>query len=122
MAFSRPFDAIYPECYYHDPRDGIEFMSEPGKPVHAMADGIVIRSCWDNPKDPNEGMGLRIIQLVSFPGYDSWNLTYGHLADLKAYIGQKIKRGDKIALSGPVTTITLMDTKKQYRKISFERV
>lgn len=97
-------------------------MSESGKPVYAMADGMVIRSGWDNPKDPNDGLGLRIIQLVSFPGFDSWQLTYGHLADLKAFLGQKVKRGEKIALSGPTTTINLMDTKKQYRKIVFERL
>ncbi len=85
-----------------------------------MADGIIVRSGYENPKEPHEGMGLRIKQLVSLPGFDSWTLRYGHLSDVRAYLGQKVLRGQEIGLSGTQTRITLKDRNHIPRHIEFE--
>ena len=120
IKFGRPFEAHFPMIHYEDPAEGLEYMHPEGSKVLAMADGMVIRSGYEDPHSPHSGMGLRIKQLVSLPGFDSWTIIYGQLSDIKAYLGQKIMRGQEIGLSGQKTKIILKDRNHTARHIEFE--
>lgn len=120
IKFGAPFRSHFPSIHYENPAEGIEFMHPEGAKVLAMADGIIVRSGYDNPNAPGDRMGLRIKQLVSLPGFDSWTLIYGHLSDVRAYLGQKVLRGQEIGLSGEKTTVILKDRNHTPRHIEFE--
>lgn len=118
IKFISPFQARFPETH-HGFR--IQFNVPRGIPVRAMADGIILRASWDDPKDPTLGLGLRIRQLVSLIGFDSWTLVYGQLGSLKTSIGSKVKQGQTIALTGDKPVVVyLLDRQKEHRNIPFE--
>ncbi len=70
--------------------NGIDFLVNTGTPVYATGDGVVKFA------GRKGGLGRTIIIDHGF-GYTT---VYGHLHRLKVRRGQKVKRGDLIALSG----------------------
>ena len=76
---------------------GMDFSCDPGNPVYATGDGTVILVESDF-----YGYGNHIEVDHGF-GYVS---RYSHLADMFAYVGQKVRRGDCIALSGRSGRVT----------------
>ena len=76
---------------------GMDFSCDPGNPVYATGDGTVILVESDF-----YGYGNHIEVDHGF-GYVS---RYSHLADMYAYVGQKVRRGDCIALSGRSGRVT----------------
>ena len=96
---SSPFgyrsDPITGESKMHT---GMDFSCDPGNPVYATGDGTVILVESDF-----YGYGNHIEVDHGF-GYVS---RYSHLADMFAYVGQKVRRGDCIALSGKSGRVTV---------------
>ncbi len=76
---------------------GMDFSCDPGNPVYATGDGTVILVESDF-----YGYGNHIEVDHGF-GYVS---RYSHLADMFAYVGKKVRRGDCIALSGKSGRVT----------------
>ena len=76
---------------------GMDFSCDPGNPVYAVGDGTVILVESDF-----YGYGNHIEVDHGF-GYVS---RYSHLSDMFAYVGQKVSRGDCIALSGKSGRVT----------------
>ena len=76
---------------------GMDFSCDPGNPVYATGDGTVILVESDF-----YGYGNHIEVDHGF-GYVS---RYSHLSDMYAYVGQKVSRGDCIALSGKSGRVT----------------
>lgn len=70
--------------------NGIDFEANRGTPVHATADGVV------ESAGPRAGYGNCVILDHAF-GYRS---LFGHLSKVLVKPGQKVKRGEVIALSG----------------------
>jgi murein DD-endopeptidase MepM/ murein hydrolase activator NlpD len=70
--------------------DGIDIEANYGDPVRATADGVVSFVGWDggygHKVEINHGYGIRTF--------------YGHNSSLKVQVGQKVKKGDVIALAG----------------------
>jgi murein DD-endopeptidase MepM/ murein hydrolase activator NlpD len=69
---------------------GVDISADPGKPVKAPADGIVVRA-------GRIGSYGRAVQLSH--GYGVTTL-YGHLHDLSVRPGQRIRRGDVVGTVG----------------------
>ena len=76
---------------------GMDFSCDPGNPIYATGDGTVILVESDF-----YGYGNHIEVDHGF-GYVS---RYSHLSDMYAYVGQKVSRGDCIALSGKSGRVT----------------
>ena len=76
---------------------GMDFSCDPGNPIYATGDGTVVLVESDF-----YGYGNHIEVDHGF-GYVS---RYSHLADMFAYVGQKVSRGDCIALSGKSGRVT----------------
>lgn len=76
---------------------GMDFSCDPGNPVYATGDGTVILVESDF-----YGYGNHIEVDHGF-GYVS---RYSHLSDMYAYVGQKVSRGDCLALSGKSGRVT----------------
>ena len=76
---------------------GMDFSCDPGNPVYATGDGTVTRVESDF-----YGYGNHIEVDHGF-GYVT---RYSHLSDMYAYVGQKVCRGDCIALSGRSGRVT----------------
>jgi murein DD-endopeptidase MepM/ murein hydrolase activator NlpD len=70
--------------------DGIDFTAPIGTPVYAPADGTVESAGYDG------GLG-RTLKIRHGFGYLT---VYGHLSQIKTVPGQKVKRGELIALIG----------------------
>jgi len=70
--------------------NGLDICSRKGTPVHATADGKVIRSGWDR------GMG----NFVAIDHGFNLKTYYGHLSVIKVKKGQKVSRMDVIGLIG----------------------
>jgi murein DD-endopeptidase MepM/ murein hydrolase activator NlpD len=77
--------------------NGMDFSCDPGNPIYATGDGTVILVESDF-----YGYGNHIEVDHGF-GYVS---RYSHLSDMFAYVGQKVRRGDCIALSGKSGRVT----------------
>ena len=98
------FNLSSPFGYRNDPitgvskmHTGMDFSCDPGNPVYATGDGTVILVESDF-----YGYGNHIEVDHGF-GYVS---RYSHLADMYTYVGQKVRRGDCIALSGRSGRVT----------------
>ena len=71
--------------------DGIKIASRVGSPIHATADGVVAYV----------GDGIAALGgLVIVKHGSGWTSVYGHASKLLVQRGQKVKRGQTIALSG----------------------
>jgi murein DD-endopeptidase MepM/ murein hydrolase activator NlpD len=75
---------------------GQDFIAPYGTEVFATGSGKVIEADW------NGGLGNCIVIDHGY-GYQS---TYGHLSNIKVTVGQNIKRGDLIGLTGSTGTST----------------
>ena len=98
------FQLSSPFGYRSDPitgaskmHNGMDFSCDPGNPIYATGDGTVILVESDF-----YGYGNHIEVDHGF-GYVS---RYSHLSDMFAYVGQKVSRGDCIALSGNSGRVT----------------
>ncbi len=69
---------------------GLDIANRVGTPVVATADGIVVKAAWDS----NLGKSVVIRH-----GYGV-QTTYGHLSEINVRVGQKVRRGQKIAAVG----------------------
>lgn len=78
---------IYQTRIFHD---GMDFTCDIGTPVYATADGIVKNARWE------KGYGY-IVTIDHGYGYET---RYAHLKSFKVKRGQKVVRGETIALSG----------------------
>lgn len=86
--FGERIDPIYKTVKFHA---GMDFVTDPGKPVYATGNGTVEFAGADD-----SGYGIHVIINHGF-GYHT---LYGHLSELKCNQGQKVKRGDLIGLVG----------------------
>ena len=71
--------------------DGIDLAGHFGTPIYATADGIVLRAGW------NSGGYGNLVQLEHGKGLET---RYGHLSQILVHDGQRVHRGDLIALVG----------------------
>lgn len=80
----------HPVLGIHRMHTGLDFKVKVGTPVYATADGVVefagVQNGYGNVIIINHGNGFKTL--------------YGHLSRHKVRKGQKVKRGDEIALSG----------------------
>ena len=75
---------------------GIDISNNRGTPVNATADGVVIAADW------NGGYG-RLVVIDHGYGYQT---RYAHLSKFLVSVGEKVKKGKKIALMGNTGTST----------------
>lgn len=94
-----------------------------------MCDGFIIRSRYERPLEPEQGAGLYILQLVMMEGFDSWVLKYAHLQASYVNPGDRVKRGQPIAVSGktgelhhlpPYLHVDLQDLRHQWKAVQLE--
>ena len=78
---------IYQTRIFHD---GMDFTCDIGTPVYATADGVVKNARWER------GYGY-IVTIDHGYGYET---RYAHLKSFNVKRGQKVVRGETIALSG----------------------
>lgn len=78
---------IYQTRIFHD---GMDFSCDIGTPVYATADGVVKTAKWES------GYGY-VVTLDHGYGYET---RYAHLKNFNVKRGQKVVRGETIALSG----------------------
>jgi murein DD-endopeptidase MepM/ murein hydrolase activator NlpD len=69
---------------------GVDFAASSGTPIYATADGVVTHSGW------HSGYG-RLIKIQHEFGIET---RYAHLSKLKAKVGQRVSRGDRIGAMG----------------------
>jgi len=81
---------LHPILNYVRMHNGVDLVADLGKPVYATGSGIVTVNKF------NSGLGNYIVINHGF-GYES---LYGHNSKVLVTVGQKIKRGDIIALVG----------------------
>lgn len=85
--YGRRVDPIYGTLKMHE---GMDFSCDVGTPVYATGDGTVISSGWES------GFG-NLVEIDHGYGYVT---RYAHLSKSNVRTGQRVKRGDQIALSG----------------------
>lgn len=100
LRLAAPLDHMRPSSYFGfrtDPIDGqlryhagIDIPDEAGAPIHAAADGVVLRSGWAG------GYG----NLVSIRHADGLETRYGHLSRVLVQAGQFVRQGMVIGLVG----------------------
>ena len=78
---------IYQTRIFHD---GMDFSCDIGTPVYATADGVIKKAKWES------GYGYTVLIDHGY-GYET---RYAHLKSFKVRPGQKVVRGETIALSG----------------------
>jgi murein DD-endopeptidase MepM/ murein hydrolase activator NlpD len=81
-------DPIYKTPVFHP---GIDFTSNTGTEIYATGDGVV-----EVADDVMQGYGNHVVINHGF-GYET---LYGHMSRIKAYVGQKVKRGELIGYVG----------------------
>jgi len=74
----------------HQMHKGMDIANRVGTPVVSTADGIVVKATWDS------GFG----KTVSIRHGYGMVTVYGHLSEINVRVGQKVKRGQKIAAVG----------------------
>jgi murein DD-endopeptidase MepM/ murein hydrolase activator NlpD len=70
--------------------EGVDIANQPGTPIHAPADGVVVFA------DSKSGYGQTVVLDHGY-GLETW---YGHTRKILVAKGQKVRRGDTIALLG----------------------
>ena len=80
-------DPVYGTVRFHY---GMDFTCDTGTPVFATADGTVVSTDWE------QGYGMTV-EIDHGYGYRT---RYCHLSSYRSRVGQKVKRGELIALSG----------------------
>jgi murein DD-endopeptidase MepM/ murein hydrolase activator NlpD len=79
-----PFTGRYQQHF------GVDIANMPGTPIHATADGVIAH--FSNDRDYG-----RLLEINHGNGYVT---RYGHLQKVLVEVGQKVERGQKIALMG----------------------
>jgi murein DD-endopeptidase MepM/ murein hydrolase activator NlpD len=79
--------------------NGIDFACPVGTPIQAVEDGSAERAGWENPFDPSQGYGLRIMQRIRIDGA-TYFAFYAHCNKLMVNEGDKILKGQTIAETG----------------------
>ncbi len=70
--------------------EGQDMAGAYGTPIYATADGVVVHAGWEN------GYG-RLVKIKHEFGVET---RYGHLAQVRVEVGQKVSRGDRIGDMG----------------------
>jgi murein DD-endopeptidase MepM/ murein hydrolase activator NlpD len=83
---------VHPVFHTKKMHNGIDFKTNTGTPVKTTADGVVTRVISAD----NSGYGKLVVIRHQY-GFDT---AYAHLSSIKVRPGQKVKRGQLIALSG----------------------
>lgn len=78
---------------------GYDFKTYVGTPVLACHDGAVFRAGWQDEFDHSHGFGLRVWQEIEIEGQRLY-LFYAHLSKILVKEGDRIHRGQEIALTG----------------------
>ncbi len=86
--FGYRIDPVYKTTRFHA---GLDFTAETGTPVHATGDGVV-----EIAGSMGDGYGNKV---VINHGY-GYHTLYGHNSKILVSVGQKVKRGELIALVG----------------------
>lgn len=98
LALTSPFGwrmhPIYKEKKMHK---GVDYKAPIGTPIIATADGVI-----QKVKRSNKGYG----NLIVIQHEDAYETRYAQLSEIKVEVGQKVKKGETIALSGNSGTST----------------
>jgi Membrane proteins related to metalloendopeptidases len=86
-AFGMRFHPIYKKYILHE---GLDINASYGAPIEAAADGVITCAEWER------GYG-NLIKIDHGNGYET---RYGHNSRLLVSVGQKVRKGQKIALAG----------------------
>lgn len=78
---------------------GVDFACPIGTPILACADGAAFRVGWENEADYSQGYGFRVWQEIQVDG-KRFYIWYGHTSKIMIKEGDRIKKGQEIALSG----------------------
>lgn len=105
---------------------GLDFKVPDGTLIHAICDGLVVMSGWENPSNAKQGFGQRVRQQIEFENGITMTIVYGHLSLIYAQAGHQVHAGDRIGLSGHTGHVTgphlhmeLVDGRGQYHPIVF---
>lgn len=77
----------YPDAGFHA---GLDIVNDYGQPVYATAAGVIVAAGWDG------GYGYKIA-IDHGNGYETW---YAHNSRLLVNVGQRVRKGEEIALVG----------------------
>jgi len=102
MSYRQPFRGEYPITQRYGeiipgvtvnnkPHTGIDYGCPPGTPILASSDGTVMAAGWDVT-----GFGFRVILQHS----DGRATLYAHLDSISVSVGDKVKQGQELGLSG----------------------
>ena len=83
----------HPVLRYSRPHTGVDLAAKTGTPIYATADGVVTEAGRGQGRS---GYGVVIVINHGF-GYQT---LYAHLSEVRARIGQKVKRGEMIGWVG----------------------
>lgn len=99
------------------PHQGIDFRCPLGTDVFAVADGVVIKTGYQDEFNHKVGLGLRIMQEFSFEN-TRYIVCYGHNSGLLVREGDRVTKGQKIALSGMTGHAEGPHVHVQFRKLN----
>ncbi len=88
--------------YASGSHSGVDFRASVGTPVKAMADGTVLGVGDTDATCPGASFG----KWVFIEYDDGLSSTFGHLSLAKAYVGQKVTRGEVVGYSGSTGHVT----------------
>ena len=108
MSYRQPFRGDYPITQKYGeiipgvtvnnrPHTGIDYGCPKGTPILASNDGEVMAAGWDLT-----GFGFRVI--LKHP--DGRATLYGHLDSIGVNVGEKVKQGQEIGVSGDTGNVT----------------
>jgi murein DD-endopeptidase MepM/ murein hydrolase activator NlpD len=87
-SFGYRIDPVYKDFRFHQ---GLDFTAPSGTPIYATADGVVQAAGFST-----DGYGNKVVINHGY-GYQT---LYGHMARVKAKVGQQVKRGEVIGYIG----------------------
>jgi murein DD-endopeptidase MepM/ murein hydrolase activator NlpD len=80
---------------YYDGHNGYDFQLV-YQPVYAAAAGKILFAGWNYPGLPTSGYG----QLILINHGHGYSTLYGHLSKIQVYVGERVRAGQQIAISG----------------------
>lgn len=83
--------------------DGQDFICPIGTPVRAPCPGLVLKAGWQNPENPKEGYGKRVMVIArgrQFSGFENPHFWAAHLSEIVVEPDQEINAGDLLGWSG----------------------
>ena len=82
---------------YSDSHDGLDLVGKDSKEIHSTVNGIVEFAGWENPDNHRQGFGQYVKIIDDKTGYGFY---FGHLSEIKAKVGQRVKITDIIGIEG----------------------